>query len=179
MAVAAQEALTEKQTVSPSVAHAPFRSLPSTCPCKGCQHTLYHFLCFISACSWNLKIHILKDSARCGPALLPPKESLAMLCLDPLCQKSSHTGMRMPGVYGKAQQKAVSRLSALCALLLSPAVEWLLSGTYQVPCPWRGHTLGRETSSPSVTQGIPTPHCRPSTPGPLSSLSRSITACPA
>lgn len=46
-------------------------------------------------------------------------------------------------------------------MCVSPAIEWLLNDTCQVPCPWKWNIaspkwiLGRGTFSSSATQGIP------------------------
>lgn len=129
-------------------------------------------LCFYLWCTAGIsKLQILKDPARCGPVPLLQEKSLAMLFLEPLCHReSSRPGFQVPGVYDEVLGKATTRLLALCALFLSPAIKWPLSGAHWVPCPWRDnipsskYTLGGGTFFPSATQGIPTLHCLPSTP---------------
>lgn len=95
-----------------------------------------------------------------------------------LSQKSSRMATQVPDLYGETQQ-AKSCNQVVCPLYapLSPSIECLLNDTCHVPCPWRGNitsskcTAGRRMFSPSVTQGMPTPHCPSPAPRPSSSLS--------
>lgn len=115
--------------------------------------------CVLSlACGWDSKRQILKDWAWHGPIPSSRGQSRHTMSM-PFCPRESHTPARMPRFYGEAQQKAATRLFALCAPL-SPANEQPLKGACRVFCPWRGNitsficTPGRLMFSPSATQGI-------------------------
>ena len=143
------------------------KSLSPICLCLGCwlgkHHSSVFYLCWLL----GFKTPNVRGSGKAQIFSPHTKESPKALLSIILSQKSSHMAAQVAGVYGEAQQKTASRLSALYGHLYGhstpPAVEWLLSGVQWAFCPWRGNTPsskctpGKGMFHPSVTQGIPTP----------------------
>ena len=141
-----KSSLISKQIISPPVSLDSVRFLSSTCLCLGHQHARCHtLLCFISGMQPGFKTPILKRPGKTRTHCHPLEKNCTGATPGAiLSQKSSHLATQVLGIYGEAQYKAVTWLSALCVnlcpLLLNSCSEAPAAQRHQqVFCPWRGN----------------------------------------